>query len=37
MVLKTTLNKISVISWRSVVLDEETVVPEENYQLAANH
>ena len=37
MVLKTTLNKISVISWRSVLLDEESIVPEENYQLAANH
>jgi hypothetical protein len=32
-----TFNNISVISWRSVVLMEETGIPEENYRPAASH
>ena len=32
-----TFNNISVISWLSVLLVEETGVPEENNRLAANH
>jgi hypothetical protein len=32
MVLKATFNNISVISWRSVVLVEETGVPGENVE-----
>jgi hypothetical protein len=32
MVLNVTFNNISVISWRSVLLVEETGVPEENHQ-----
>ena len=35
MVFNTTFNNISVISWRSVLLLEETRVPGENYQPAA--
>jgi len=30
-------NNISVISWRSVLLMEETSVPGENHRPAANH
>jgi hypothetical protein len=30
-------NNISVISWRSVLLVEETAVPGENHQPAASH
>ena len=37
MVLNATLNNISVISWQSVLLVEETGVLGENHQLAANH
>jgi hypothetical protein len=33
MVFKTTFNNISVISWRSVLLVDETGVPRENHQL----
>ena len=32
MVFKTTFNNISVISWRSVLLVEETGVPGENHK-----
>jgi hypothetical protein len=35
MVFNALCNTISVISWRSVLLVEETVVPEENQQPAA--
>jgi hypothetical protein len=37
MVFNTTFNNISVISWRSVLLVEETGVPEENHGPAASH
>ena len=37
MVFKTTLNNISVISWLSVLLVEETGVPGENYRPAVSH
>jgi hypothetical protein len=37
MVLNTTFNNILVISWRSVLLAMETVVPEENHHPAASH
>jgi hypothetical protein len=37
MVFNATFNNISVISWRSVVLVEETGVPGENYQPIASH
>ena len=33
----TTFNNISVISWRSVLLVDETGVPEEDYHPVANH
>jgi hypothetical protein len=36
-VFNTTSNKISVISWRSVLLVEETEVPEENQRPFASH
>ena len=36
MVINTTFNNISVISWRSVLLVEETVVPGENHQNDSN-
>ena len=36
-VFNTTLHNISVISWRSVVLMEETGVPGENDQQVASH
>jgi len=32
-----TVNNISVISWRSVLLVEETRVPGENHRPAASH
>ena len=32
-----TFNNISVISWRSVLLVEETGVPGENHRPVANH
>ena len=32
-----TFNNISVISWRSVLLVEETRVPRENHQPATSH
>jgi len=32
-----TFNNISVISWRSVLLVEETGVPGENHRLVASH
>ena len=32
-----TFNNISVISWRSVLLAEETKVPGENHRPAASH
>jgi hypothetical protein len=37
MVLNATLSNISVISWQSVLLVEETRVFGENHQLATNH
>ena len=36
-VLNATFNNISVISWRSLLLVEETGVPEENHQPVATH
>jgi hypothetical protein len=36
LVLNATFNNISVISWRSVLLAEETKVPWENHRLAAS-
>jgi len=37
MVFNATFNNISAISWRSVLLVEETKVPEENYRPVASH
>ena len=37
MVLSATSNNISVISWRSVLLVEETAIPGENHQPVAGH
>jgi len=37
MVFNATFNNISVISWRSVLLVEETGVPGENHQPAASY
>ena len=37
MVFNATFNYISVISWRSVLLVEETVVPRENHRPVASH
>jgi hypothetical protein len=37
MVFNATLNNISVISWRSVLLVEETGVPRENHRPVASH
>ena len=37
MVVNVTFNNNSVISWGSVLLVEETVVPEENHRPAASH
>jgi len=37
MVFNTTVNNISVISWRSVLLMEETEVLGESHRPAANH
>ena len=37
MVLNATFNNISVISWQSVLLVEETGVPEENHRPVASH
>ena len=37
MVFNTTFNNISVISWRSVLLVEETGIPGENYRPVASH
>jgi hypothetical protein len=37
MVFNATLNNISIISWQSVLLVEETRVPGENHQPAASH
>jgi len=37
MVFNATINKISVISWRSVSVVEETRVPGENHLLVASH
>jgi len=37
LVFNTTLNNISVISWRSVLLVEETRVPRENHQAVVRH
>ena len=37
MVFNVTFNNVSVISWRSVLLAEETRVPGENHQSAVNH
>ena len=37
MVLNATFNNISVISWWSVLLVEETGVPGENHRPAASH
>jgi len=37
MVLNSTINNISIISWRSVLLGEETRVSGENHWPATNH
>ena len=37
MVFNATFNNISVISWLSVLLMEETGVPEENHRPVASH
>ena len=37
MVFNTTFNKISVISWRSVLLLDEARVPGENHRSAVSH
>ena len=37
MVFNATFNNISVISWRSVLLVEETGVPGENHRPVASH
>ena len=37
MVFNATFNNISVISWRSFLLVEETGVPEENHRPVTNH
>jgi len=37
MVFNATFNNISIISWRSVLLVEDTVVPGENHSSAASH
>ena len=37
MVFNATFNNISVISWRSVLLVEETGVPGKNYRCVASH
>ena len=37
MVVNATFNNIPVISWRSVLLMEETGVPVENHRLVAIH
>ena len=37
MVFNATFNNISVISWRSVLLVEETEVPGENHRSTASH
>ena len=37
MVFNATCNNISVISWRLVLLVEETGLPEENHQPVASH
>ena len=37
MLFNSTFNNISVISWQSVLLMEETGVPDENHQPVANH
>ena len=37
MVFNATFNNISAILWQSVLLVEETGVPEENHQPVANH
>jgi hypothetical protein len=37
MVFNATFNNISAISWRSVLLVEETGVPGENHRLVASH
>ena len=37
MVFNATFNNISVISWQSALLVEETRVPEENHRSATSH
>jgi hypothetical protein len=37
MVFNATFNNILVISWRSVLLEEETRLPEENHRPVASH
>ena len=37
MVFNATFNNISVISWRSVLLVEETAVPRENHRPVVSH
>ena len=37
MVFNATFNNISVISWRSVLLEKETGGPEENHRPVASH
>ena len=37
MVFKATISNISVVSWRSVLVLEETRVPGENHRPAASH
>jgi len=35
--INVTFNNISVISWRSVLMEEETAVPWENHRPVASH
>ena len=37
MVFNATFNNISVISWRSVLLVEETAIPRENHRPVSSH
>jgi len=37
MMCNSTFNNISVISWRAVLLEEETAVPDEHHRPVAGH
>ena len=37
MVLNATFNNISTISWRSILLVEEIIVPRENHRVVGSH